>query len=67
MPVADVPGLGYGAYTRIDPETGPHLTLYDGNLYLEIGGLSVTAPATQTALLPAMSQIGRQILTPLKS
>ena len=50
IPVTDVPGLGQGAYTRIDPQTGPHLTVYDGNLYLEIAALGVTTSTNQADL-----------------
>ena len=67
MPVTEVPGLGQGAYTRIDPETGPHLTVYDGNLYLEIAALGATTSTTQTGLFEAMTQTSRQILASLKS
>ena len=67
MPVTDAPGLGQGAYTRIDPKIGPHLTVYDGNLYLEIAALGVTAPRAETKLFTAMTQTSRQILASLKS
>lgn len=67
LSITDVPGIGQGAYTRIDPETGPHLTVYDGNLYLEIAALGVTAPTTRTQLFTAMTQTSRQILASLKS
>lgn len=67
MPITDVPGLGQGAYTRIDPQTGPHLTVYDGNLYLEIAVLGATTSTNQAELFAAMTQTSRQILASLKS
>jgi hypothetical protein len=48
MPITDVPGLGQSAYTRIDPDIGPHLTVYDGNLHLEIAVLGATALTAPT-------------------
>ena len=32
----DVPGLGEGAYTYLDADTGPNVVVYDGNLYLSL-------------------------------
>ncbi|WP_203816923.1 hypothetical protein [Paractinoplanes ferrugineus] len=47
----DVPGLGQGAYSYDDPLTGPHLAVYDGNLYLTIAVLSKSGPAVDDALI----------------
>jgi hypothetical protein len=34
--IAEIPGIAAAAYTFTDPQTGPHLTLYDGNCYLRV-------------------------------
>jgi hypothetical protein len=59
--LSDVPGLAaQGAYAYTDPETGPHLTLYDGNLYLRISIKQIVAqrvPAsTITDLMTAIAR-----------
>lgn len=47
----DVPGLGQGAYSYTDPLTGPHLAVYDGNLYLTVAILSKDATGADDALV----------------
>ncbi|RZU48719.1 hypothetical protein EV385_0437 [Krasilnikovia cinnamomea] len=34
--ITEVSGIGQGAYLYDDPQLGPHLATYDGNLNLEI-------------------------------
>lgn len=49
-PVTDVAGLGSGAYSYTDPQTGSHLEAWDGNLYISAG----LAPlAADSAVEPA--------------
>ncbi|UQU67372.1 hypothetical protein COUCH_14360 [Couchioplanes caeruleus] len=45
--VADVPGVGQQAAVYTDPTTGPHLVVYDGNLYLSIALIPVNSSATE--------------------
>jgi hypothetical protein len=47
----EVPGLGQGAYSYTDPLTGPHLAVYDGNLYLTIAVLSKDVTGVDDALV----------------
>lgn len=59
--LSDVPGLAaQGAYAYTDPETGPHLTLYDGNLYLRISIKQIVAqhvaPNTIADLMTAIAR-----------
>lgn len=51
-PVTDVAGVGSGAYSYTDPQTGPHLEAWDGNLYISaglapLGGDNSAAPAKE--------------------
>jgi hypothetical protein len=66
--LTDVPGLGQGAYTRVDPQTGPHLVVYDGNLYMVIaaGGRQHTGAAAQP-VLDAAVQVARHTLDALRT
>jgi hypothetical protein len=45
--VTDVPGVGQQAAVYTDPDTGPHLLAYDGNLYLSIALIPVNNAATE--------------------
>jgi hypothetical protein len=66
--LTDVPGLGQGAYTRVDPQTGPHLVVYDGNLYMVIaaGGRQHTGAPAQP-VLDAAVQVARHTLEALRT
>jgi hypothetical protein len=67
-PLTDVAGLGQGAYTRIDPRTGPHLVVYDGNLYMVIAvGGSQHTGAAAPQLLDAAVQVARHTLAALRA
>jgi hypothetical protein len=59
--ISDTPGLAaQGAYTWTDPQTGPHLTMYDGNLYLRISISQIVrqgpSAATVTELMTAIAR-----------
>lgn len=66
--LTDVPGLGQGAYTRVDPHTGPRLIVYDGNLYMVIaaGGRRHNGAAAQP-VLDAAVQVARHALDALRT
>lgn len=66
--VADIPGVGQGAYSRVDKVTDPHVVVYDGNLHFEIGAggpVAGTAPAQR--VFDAMVAVAREAMTALKS
>ncbi|MFF5085346.1 hypothetical protein ACFY36_50605 [Actinoplanes sp. NPDC000266] len=58
--IAEVPGLAQSAYLRSDPQTGVHLSLYDGNLYLRVSINQIVRQripaATTSELLTAVAR-----------
>jgi hypothetical protein len=64
----DIAGLGQGAYSYLDPATGPNVVAYDGNLYLSLNlgsislgggqpGAEAIGPLTET-LKATMARLG---------
>jgi len=65
----DIPGLGSGAYRYTDPDTGPHVVVYQANLYLSmslIGRLASGNDPTRTAT-GLLEQAARQAMIRLTS
>lgn len=52
--VTDVPGVGQQAAVYTDPNTGPHLLVYDGNLYMSIALIPVSSASTEQLNTPEL-------------
>jgi hypothetical protein len=61
--IAEVPSIAAAAYTFTDPQTGPHLTLYDGNCYLRISINQIVHHSVSSSTITGlMSDIARNAL-----
>jgi hypothetical protein len=66
VPLADVTGLGQGAYAYTDPQVGENLAAYDGNLYLTLLVSPVMGPAKPTTeVRPMMIESAKAAMTKL--
>ncbi|MFF5291852.1 hypothetical protein [Paractinoplanes globisporus] len=64
--ITDIPGLGHGAYRYNDAQTGPHVVVYDGNLYLSISLIGDVTAASAGTAADLLEQIAGQAMTRLR-
>lgn len=63
--ITDVRNLGQGAYLYNDARTGPHLVMYDDNLYLTVAVMTSGGPEPATDIHLLLTQTARHAMTVL--
>jgi hypothetical protein len=65
-PITDILGLGESAYLYVDPQTGPHVAVLDGNLSVTMRAKSISGNSRRdSALVSSMAEAIQQLLPTL--
>lgn len=66
--ITDIPNLGQSAYTYTDPDIGQTMTVYDGNLFINVAVHPVTgSPKRADAVMLTMSATARYVMDQLRA
>lgn len=65
----DISGIGQGAYSYVDPATGPNVVAYDGNLYLSfnLGSISLGGKQPGPEAIAPLTEITKATIANLRS
>jgi hypothetical protein len=65
----DISGVGQGAYSYVDPATGPNVVTYDGNLYLSfnLGSISLGGGQPGAEAIAPLTEITKATMAKLQS
>ncbi|RSM75189.1 hypothetical protein DMB66_00010 [Actinoplanes sp. ATCC 53533] len=65
-PTTDIPVLGESAYSYVDPQTGPHVAVLDGNLSVTMRAKSISGnPRPDSTFISLMTEAIQRMLTTL--